>query len=325
MPQPTVQSSHINRPLTNISIAYIQDADAAFVFDKVFPRMLVDKKSDLFWKYSKDSFFRSDAQVRAPGTESAGTGYNLTTDNYVAEVYALHDDVPDQVIENSDAPLQPMIDSTRLVTQQMLLLQENLWVSTYFKTGVWGTDKVGGTDFAQWSDFAGSDPISDVRAGIKQVLSQTGYKPNTLTLGYEVWNVLQNHPDFVDRVKYGGTPEKPSIVNLSAMAQIFGIDRVLVAEGIVATANENNPTQTYGFIAGSNALLSYAPPAPGLRVPSAGYCFYWRGMSRGLGTPIAVKDFPMLHLESTRVEAETAVAMKLMGSDLGYFLSSAAL
>src|SRR6185437_11510518 len=174
MPQPTVQSSHINRPLTNISIAYIQDADAAFVFDKVFPRMLVDKKSDLFYRYSKDSFFRSDAQVRAPGTESAGTGYNLTTDNYVAEVYALHDDVPDQVIENSDTPLQPMMDSTRLVTQQMLLLQENLWVTTYFKTGIWGTDKVGGTDFYQWSDFAGSDPISDVRAGIKQVLSQTG-------------------------------------------------------------------------------------------------------------------------------------------------------
>ena len=324
MPQPTVQSSHVNRPLTNISVAYIQDADASFVFDKVFPRMLVDHKSDLFFKYEKDSFFRSDAAVRAPATESAGTGYNLTTDSYLAEVYAVHDDVPEQVIQNADTPLQPLADSTILVTQQMLLLQENLWVSTYFKTGVWGTDKVGGTDFAQWSDFAGSDPISDVRAGIKYVLSQTGRKPNTLTLGYEVWNVLQNHPDFVDRVKYGGTPDKPSIVNLSAMAQIFGIDRVLVAEGVVATANENNPTQTYGFIAGNNALLSFAPPSPGLRVPSAGYCMYWRGVSNGMGKPIAVKEFPMLHLDATRVEAQTAVAMKLMGSDLGYFFSGAA-
>lgn len=323
MPQPTLQQVHINRPLTMISTAYLQDPNA-FVFDKVFPTIPVDKASDLYFQYQKDSFLRDEAQVRAPATESAGSGYGLTTAQYSTTVWALHDDVPDQVIDNSDTPLEPMADATTFLTQKMLIRQENLWVNSFFKTGVWGTDKVGGTDFTQWSDYSGSDPIADVKAGIKRILSNTGFKPNTLTLGWEVWNILQNHPDFVDRIKYGASAAAPAVVTAQAMAQLFTVDKVLVAEAVQATANEGASTQTYDFILGNNALLSYAPPAPAIRKPSAGYIFYWKGISRGMGTTVGVKDFPMLNLEATRVEVQIAVDMHLVGSDLGYFFSNAA-
>lgn len=324
MPQPTIQQVHINRPLTMLSIAYLQDTGANFVYDQVFPKLLVDKQSDLYFKYQKDSFFRSDVGLRAPGTESAGTGFGLTTGSYQAEVYSVHVDVPDQVAANADQPLNPMRDATELVTMQMQINFEQLWMSTYFKTGVWGTDVVGGTNFTKWSDESGSSPIEDIRTGIQTVQSNTGFKPNTLTLGTPVFYALLNHPDIVDRIKYGASPSSPAVVSAQAMAQVFGLDRVLIAGGVQANANENNPTQTYGFIAGSNALLSYSPPSPGIMRPSAGYSFYWRGVSEGLGTPFAVRDFYMQWLKVTRVEAEAALAFSLVGSDLGYFLSAAA-
>ena len=71
--QPTANQVHINRPLTNISVAYIQD-DTHFIAGKVFPEIPVDKKSDLYFRYKKEDWFRDEARPRADGTESAGSG-----------------------------------------------------------------------------------------------------------------------------------------------------------------------------------------------------------------------------------------------------------
>ena len=67
MPNPTQSDLHVNVPLTNVSVAYMQDK-AQFIADKVFPRVPVQKQSDLYWKYSKSDWRRTDAQKRAPGT-----------------------------------------------------------------------------------------------------------------------------------------------------------------------------------------------------------------------------------------------------------------
>jgi hypothetical protein len=47
MPNPTQADLHVNVPLTNVSIAYIQKADA-FIATKVFPKVPVSKQSDLY-------------------------------------------------------------------------------------------------------------------------------------------------------------------------------------------------------------------------------------------------------------------------------------
>ena len=131
MPQPTTGDVHIDAILTNMSIAFMQDQDH-FVAGKVFPTVPVQKQTDKFFTYTQDDFFRDQVQYRADGTESAGTGYGLSTDSYSAQVWALHKDIGDQVRANSDAPLSPDQDATRFITQQMLLRQEIDWASNYF-------------------------------------------------------------------------------------------------------------------------------------------------------------------------------------------------
>ena len=81
MPQPTMGQSHVDAVLTNISVAYAQQA-GNFIADKVFPTVPVDKKSDKYFTYTKNDWFRDEAQRRGPGTEPAGGGYNLSTDTY---------------------------------------------------------------------------------------------------------------------------------------------------------------------------------------------------------------------------------------------------
>lgn len=316
MPQPTSSDVHVDAILTNISVAYIQE-QGNFIANRVFPVVPVEKQSDKYFKYNKGDWFRDEAQVRAPATESAGSGYGLTTDNYSTQVYAFHKDVDDQVRANADTPLNPDRDATTFVTQRMLLRQEIDWSSTYFTTGVWATDKTGAVDFTQWSNYTSSDPIEDIEAGKSTILSSTGFMPNVMVLGYDVFRQLRHHPDVVDRIKYTSS-EVPAE---GILARLFGVDRVLVTRAIKNSGAEG-ATDSFAQVHGKNAALYYVAPSPGLLTPSAGYQFVWRGVSDGMGQNIGITRFRMPELRADRIEAQMAWDYKVVSSDLGYFFSA---
>ena len=319
MPQPTLTDSHIDAILTNISVAYMQKQEN-FIADKVFPVIPVDKKSDKYFVYTKNDWFRDEAQRRADATESAGSGYNLTTGTYAADVWAFHKDVGDQTLANSDAPLNPLREASEFVTHRLLLRKELQFVSDFFTTGVWADDVTGvaGTPSSgqtkQWSDYSSSDPINDIEAGKSEILGNTGQEANTLVLGYETFRQLKNHPDLVDRIKYTSS----QTITTDMLAAMFDIPRVMVAKAVKATNNEG-AAEAYSFAYGKGALLTHVAPSPGLMTPSAGYTFSWTGVSGGLGQTIGTSQFRMESIKSDRIEAEMAFDNKVIASDLGYF------
>ena len=58
MPMLTASQVHIDQPLTNLTIAYLQSQDN-FIADKVFPNVAVDKKTNKFYEYDRENFFRN--------------------------------------------------------------------------------------------------------------------------------------------------------------------------------------------------------------------------------------------------------------------------
>ena len=314
MPQPTATDVHVDAILTNTSVAYIQKADD-FIAAKVFPTVPVQKQTDKYFTYTKNDWFRDEAQKRGPSTESVGSGYGVSTAAYACDVFALHKDVSDQIRANADMPLDMDRDAALFITQRLLLKQEIQWVTDAFATSVWGTDL---TPTNLWSDFTASDPINDVEVGKRTILSTTGFLPNTFVMGYQVWEKLRNHPDFIDRIKYSGG----RVVTEEIVAQLLGVDRVLVAKAIKAT-NVEGETAAYSFVHGKHALLAYVQPSPSLLMPSAGYTFPWQGVSQGLGQNIGIKRIPNPLKESTRVEGQVAFDNKIVATDLGYFFSGA--
>jgi len=324
MPNPSQSDLHVNTPLTNISVAYIQDA-SNFIADKVFPKVSVNKQSDLFWKYSKSDWRRTDAQRRAPSTETPGVGWKVTTDSYFAHIYGVHKDIDDQLRSNADSNFSLDRDASLFVTNQLLLRRDIDWANTYFKSGVWGTDMTGvvsaptAGQFVQW-DQAGSDPIMDLTTAMVTFREQTGYSPNTLTLGAMVLQVLRNHPDILDRIKY----TQRGVVTEDLLATLFGVDRILVAYASQATGPEINDATaqdaaaTYAYIANKkSALLTYSPGAPSLMTPSAGYTFTWSGYFAGNAEGIRIKTFRMEPIASDRVEGELTYDMRKVGADMG--------
>lgn len=313
--QPSLSSVHVDSVLTNISVAYIAN-EANFIAGRVFPTVPVEKKSDVYYTYTKHDWHRDEMQRRAPGDESAGSGYGLSTASYNCDVFALHKDIDDQTRANADNPLNPDRDATQFLTSRGLLKREIQWVSDYFTTSVWGTDVVGATDFTRWSDYAGSDPIGDIDTGVTTVLKRTGYRPNTLVLGYEAFAKLKRHPDIIDLMKYTQT----GIVTTQLMAQIWDLDNIYIAQAIKAT-NIEGETAAYDFTHGKHAWLGYVNNNPGLLAPSAGYVFSWTGVGSGFGTQTAISRYRIDVRKSDRIEIEMAWDNKVVGTDLGYFYS----
>jgi len=334
---PTSGDVHVNRPLTNISIAYLQDA-AGFVADRVFPNIPVQKQSDRYFRYDRADFWRNTFQKRAPGSESAGGGWKIdNTPTYYANVWALHKDIDDQIRSNADDPLNMDRDATLYLSEQAIISREVNWAANFFTTGVWtgitgaaadvtGVASSPGTnDVLQWSS-ANSTPIEDVRKYSDTMHLRSGKRPNKLTMGRQVWTKLSDHAELVDRIKYSGGVGNsvPAMVTRQAVASILELEEVLVMDGIQVTSQENpsfETSMTTAFIAGKNALLSYAPAQPSILQPSAGYTFSWTGFLGAGAMGMRIKQFRMEWIESDRVEGQMAYDQKVVASDCGVFFS----
>src|SRR6185503_16208196 len=156
MPLPTPGDVHVNRPLTNFSVAYIQD-QKNFIAADVFPNIPVQKQSDSYYTYDHAYWNRDEMEVRAVSTESVGSGYKPGTDTYFAHLYAFHQDIPDQVRSNADVPINLDQEATAFVTLKALIKREKLFVSKFFGTGIWTTD-ITGVASAPVRCFSGTMP-----------------------------------------------------------------------------------------------------------------------------------------------------------------------
>jgi hypothetical protein len=323
MPQPHLSQVHVNRPLTNISVAYIQD-QSAFVstIDSVVP---TDKKSNVYFIYTQNDWFRDEAMPRGTDEESAGGGYNVSNTAFNCQVYAYHKDVDEQIRLNTDDPLDGKRDAIKFVTHKMLLRQEVQWMSDFFTTGIW-TGSSTATDIVPsptWDD-ATSTPIEDVQLQQASILKKTGFLPNRLTVGFEVFQKLVRHPDVIDLIKYGASAGNPAVANEDSLAKIFGVEKFVVSKAVYAT-NAENATAAYSLVAGKNAMLEYVASTPGLYTPSSRYTFMWTGVSYGLGLTIGAYEIPMpwKGLTTVRCEAQIAFANVVIGATLGAFFSGA--
>lgn len=320
---PTPGDVHVNAPLTNISIAFLQNANN-FVASRVFPNIPVGKQSDRYYTYDRGDFNRDEMQERAPSTESAGGSYSIdNTPTYYAPVYAFHKDIPDEVRANADAVLNPDQEATAYVTHKALIKREKLFVSSYFRGGIWTNDVDGvassptGGNVLQWSD-ANSTPIENMRAAKRTILESTGFEPNKLVLGRAVYDALLDHPDIIDRIKYGQTQGGPANAGKETLAKLFEVEEILVMNAIENGAKEGQ-SASHSFIGGKRALLTYSTPSPGLMTPTAGYTFSWTGFLGAGAEGNRIRSFRMEQIKSDRVEIEMAFASKLVSADLGFF------
>ena len=329
MPSPVVQDVHVAAALTNIAVAYIQD-ESNYIAEAVFPLVPVQHQTDKYFVWSKADFFRDEALKRSDATESAGSGVNLTTQSYSADVWALHQDIGAQIRSNADPAVELDMTITRALTQKLLIRRDRIFAANFMTTSVWsrdvtgaaaGTGVVGSTTTVYWDDDAASDPFTDIATQQTYILTNTGFMPNKLVLSWSAYQALRKHPLIIDRIKYTSATFAGTITP-QLLAEAFDIEQVVVSKAVYNSAAENI-TASMAMINSLNALLCYTPSAPGLMIPAAGYTFGWQGFTNLNNLGVRVSQIPMnwLGLGTVRTEAEMAFDMQIVGKDLGVYFA----
>jgi len=261
---------HIDEILTNISIAWPNSANMAGA--ALFPSVPVKKQSDKYYIFGREMWLPEAGDVRAPGTVANEIpGLQVSVDTYYAQEHALQVPVTDEERENSDAPLAPDRDGTELVTKRIMLGRELLMktlATTAANYASTNTTTLSGT--AQWNDYVVSDPIANLRTAKSAIHARIFEEPTVGVIPYQVMTVLEDHPDFLERIKYS----ERAIFSPELLQAVLGLGKVVVPGCGFNSANEGQPT-TLGYLWGKDVVLAWVPPRAGLRIPAYGYEFTW--------------------------------------------------
>ncbi len=261
---------HIDKVLTNISLAYPNNG---MVGDALFPVVRVRKQSDLFYEFGREGWLPED-DYRAPGTRATEIpGLEVSTNPYFTREYSLQIAVTPEERENADRPLDPDVDGTEHVTGKLLLKREQRQMTIATTAGNFAaghsTALAGG---ARWDVAGTSTPISDIKTGLRQVHSQLFMEPNVGVFPYEVMSTLEDHADFIERIKYS----QPGIITADIIASVVGLPRIIVPG--LGYDSSGNPGQavTLSYLWPKSVVLAWVAPSPGLKRPSFGYEFNQR-------------------------------------------------
>jgi hypothetical protein len=334
MPMLTPAQVHIDQPLTNLTIAYLQST-TGFIADQVFPNVPVTKQTDKYYIYNREDFNRSgNVKPLAPRTRPERVGMSLATDSYSIEVRGLATDFDFQTLANEDTALNIRAAQSQMLTMQLMIDREKRWASTYFTDGVWATEYTGipgsgsitgDFDIRSWDEYSTSTPIIDVTEAKRAAqLASGGFRPNVMVVTRDVRDVLVHHPDILARLSGGATVSDTALVTDQKLAEIFEVSRFLVSDSIENTAAaglaENN-----AFINTKKAALYYTPAAPGLMVPAAGYNFTWSTLDNSSGHGVEIRSYTGEYLAIEGIAEELHAVMaydqKVVGNEMGVFFN----
>lgn len=263
-----VQSDvYVDQALGNVSVKYSNDT---FIADVILPMIKVAKQTGKYYVYDKSNL-RTDTTGRAIGSPANEIDFGVApSGSFSCDDHALKGFVPDQIQDQADAAINPLVDETETITEKLLLDREigaaNMLTSTAIMTQ--NTTLVG---TAQWSDYQNSDPIGDVRTGRTNVHGQIFRKPNTLILGKQVFDMLAEHPQIIERIKYS----QLGVVTEELLARIFQVAKVLVGEAGYNSAHEGQ-TDSLAYVWGKSAVLAYINPKISLKMVTLGATFTYQ-------------------------------------------------
>jgi hypothetical protein len=147
-------------------------------------------------------------------------------------------------------------------------------------------------------------------------------EPNYCIIPYLVMSTLEDHPDFIERIKYS----ERGIVTPDIIAAVIGIQNVIVpGVGYNSTANPGQAA-SLTYLWGKNVIFAYVPERPGLKIPAFGYEFTW---GYGSAMPQVVERWRENQRKSDVIRVSRRYDLKLVAlnssgqSIAGYMIANA--
>lgn len=266
----TPRESHIDVPLSNICMEAFRVGN--FVGPLLFPIVPVEKQSNMYYTVDKGNWLRNPGStLRAPKTPPRRVEFSVSSDTYFCNNYALAGENAFETIANADNPIMLRERTGRKVVEDLMRDMELRIANKVTSVSNIGSGVLltGGN---KWSDYANSDPISDINSGASFIRQNTGIIANTLLLDWDTYKILRRHPALLDLFKY----TQGGMLNDAEVKEVFNIEQLIISNAI-RNAGVEGAANSIVNIWGNNALLCYVDrAAPSLQTATFGIGFQWK-------------------------------------------------
>jgi hypothetical protein len=275
---------------------------------------MVMHDSDKYWVYNPD--FKLPESIRQDGTPANMIEWSASTSSYTVFEHALKDVITETMMDNTDAPLNLEIDTTEYLVDKILLRQEYEASKLCFTTTTWGNNTTLTTANSFAYNTTTSAPIALVLSATSVIVANSGKRPNKIVMGWDVFKVARENPNIYNRIQY----VERAIITENLLAALFDVDQVLVGSAIIDSTKEGIAA-SMGYVWGSDVLVGYFDPNPGLKKVTAAVNF--RVAKKG--TPFRVKKWFDEEIEGNYIEVQSKFKPKAVATSCAYLFKTAAL
>lgn len=319
---------HIDVPLTNFVQGLYNTQARQSIARRLFSVVPVNYQSGLYYRINTGAWFRDQARPRPLTGGPEYVTYGTSTGVYWAEEYILGHMIDDRVRANQNIPWALDQAGATMLTLAHQIRESVYWSSAWFKTGVWGTDvpavtsgAVSGTNILRY-DQAGSNPITDIWTWKEIFTRATGFAPNVLAVGNQVWTNWVNNAAFINRIQYTSA----DVVSEQLVARLMGLDDIVPLPSTYNTALEGQ-ADNFAYIANAKSMwLGYRGPNATLDAasPTAGIITPWTGLLGGAanGDGVAIMRRRAEERFSDAIIARSAWGQQQVWPQLGIFFSN---
>lgn len=314
----------VDAALTAIAIGYRNDR-AAYIADRVLPRTHVTAEK-FKWTYYpiEEAFNVPDARVGRTGQvkqlEFGGEERSSMVEDFGYDVPIPSSDIDAarEARERGVSSFDPEGHAVMMIGDTLLNQREVRVANIVHNPANYAQSRkrlLAGT--SQFSDPANSDPLGVILTGMEATLVK---RPNTITMGRDVWSKLRSHPKLVNAVK--GNLTNQGVITIEQFKEMLsgeGVTEVLVGDTWYNTARPGQPVALQRAW-GKHIALTHIDP---LVQPELGGITW--GLTAEYGAKVAGRiEDPNVGLQGGfRIRNGERLKELIVAQDVGYLIQEA--
>ena len=293
-----------------------------FVASQLFPITDVMEPSGNYGIVPIAQILQTRTTLRAPGS-----AYNRSEWQFTPATYSTQENGMEEVVDDREAAMY----MNYLSAEQYAALRARDAVLRNYESRVTAklqdttntftgalTSAVG----TSWKTIASSDPVTDVVTAAKAVYANSGLLPNVVCMGWFAWQNFRQSQNVINRIKYwGGDDPKTTGITLNVAANLFGVDKVVVAG---AQYNANGQGQSVSLTQlwnDGNVFVGRVATTQDFKEPCVGRTFHWSG--DGSSPTATVESYRDERVRGTVIRVRMDTAEQLLYANAGYVLTGA--
>lgn len=255
----------LNVPEKRILISNTQDVDQ-YGHKMLFKEFATDKPDFLVTKIDTENQAKRIENLQSNDGDGAVTvRFKYETDTKVSKTIAVRTFFSRKDSINTIEPVlsQDEYARTILMLEMLYQVKEKDAETLATTSGNYGSNTASITGTDQWSDYANSTPFIDLADWAKAARSTSLKRTNFTFIPDDVFNILANHPDTLDRL----STIKEKVLTPDNLATLLGNGvsfmkgcKIYIPNGFYNTSNTATPSMTAFW--GKNVIVGYENPNP---------------------------------------------------------------